>query len=358
MFESLPTPTVLVDLDKLTNNIKRMQSSCDASGVDLWPHIKTHKTIEIARMQLEAGAKGLTCAKIGEAEALLPSGVRRMFLAHSLVDPLQGPRLRALADSLEELIVAVTSEGQAEALERVLAPVNLHLPVMMAVDTGLGREGIRNAESAARLAKRLDSLPHLSLRGIYSHEGHTYASTQEESDSLIHDVHGRLIAFRDSIDPALPLWPGCSVSATRMSALPGIHVVRPGSYVFGDLSLASQHALMDWSDLALTVLTTVIDRPDDSLALLDAGSKTFSSDKTASGIGGSLYDQRDIHVTKCSEEHGWVTGSEVDTLRVGERVRVVPAHVCPVVNLTDELTIIKNGAIVDRWRVAARGKVQ
>ncbi|MES2463336.1 MAG: alanine racemase [Armatimonadota bacterium] len=358
MFESLPTPTLLVDLDKLTGNIARMQKSCDAHGVDLWPHIKTHKTVEIARMQLAAGAKGLTCAKIGEAEALLPSGVRRVFLAHSLVDPLQGPRLRALAESLDELIVAVTSEAQAEALEQVLALVDLHLPVLLAVDTGLRREGVRDPDSAARLAKRVDSLPHLSLRGIYSHEGHTYASTRERSDSLVNDVHTRLLAFRYGIDPSLPLWPGCSVSASRMAALPGVTVVRPGSYVFGDLSLASRHGLMECSDLALTVLATVIDRPDTDLALLDAGSKTFSSDKTAEGIGGSFYDQRDIHVTKCSEEHGWATGSAVDALRVGERVRVVPAHVCPVVNLFDELTVIKDGAVVDRWRVAARGRVQ
>lgn len=358
MFETLPTPTILVDLDKLTANIARMQRACDDGGVQLWPHIKTHKTVEIARMQLIAGAKGLTCAKTGEAEALLPSGVRRVFIAHSLVDPLQGPRLRVLAESLDELILAVTSEGQAEALEKVLATVDLHLPVMMAVDTGLGREGLRDTNSAARLAKRLDHLPHLSLKGIYSHEGHTYASTPTESDTLIQDVHTRLLAFRDAIDPALPLWPGCSVSAARMAKLPGVNVVRPGSYVFGDLSLASRHALMDWSNLALTVLATVVDRPDNDLALLDAGSKTFSSDKTAEGIGGSFYDQRDIHVSKCSEEHGWVTGSDVAGLRIGERVRVVPAHVCPVVNLTDTLTIIRAGVVVDQWRVAARGRVQ
>lgn len=358
MLETLPTPTVLVDLDRLTGNIARMQASCDANGVELWPHVKTHKTVEIARMQLVAGARGLTCAKIGEAEALLPSGVRRVFIANSLVDPLQGPRLRALADSVDELIVAVTSPAQAEALERVLASVDLHLPVLLAVDTGLGREGVRGAENAALLAKRIETLPHLSLHGIYSHEGQVYAATRAQSSDVVHEVHAQLVAVRDQIDPALPLWPGCSVSAARMTALYGVTAVRPGTYVFGDLSLAARHNVMAWSDLAVTVLATVIDRPDESLALLDAGSKTFSSDKTPEGIGGSFYDRRDIHVTRCSEEHGWVTGLDVDTLRIGERVRVVPAHVCPVVNLTDELTVIQNGAVVDRWRVAARGKVQ
>lgn len=358
LFDSLPTPTVLVDRDKLAGNIARMQAVCDAGEVDLWPHIKTHKTVEIARLQLAAGARGLTCAKIGEAEALLPSGVRRVFIAHSLVDPAQGPRLRRLAESLDELIVAITGDAQADALERVLAAVDLRLPVLLAVDTGLGREGVRDPHAALRLARRVETLPHLDLRGLYAHEGHAYAATRDESDRLVDDIHSRLTAFRDRIDPSLPLWPGCSVSAARMTTRPGVAVVRPGSYVFGDLSLAERHALMDWSDLALTVLATVVDRPDDDLALLDAGSKTFSSDRTPEGIGGSLYDRRDIHVTRCSEEHGWATGSAVHSLRVGERVRVVPAHVCPVVNLTDELTVIQGGVVVDRWRVAARGRVQ
>src|SRR5579883_1290990 len=134
MYPRLPTPSLLVDRDRLRRNIQRMQAACDAHQTELWPHIKTHKSAQIARMQLEAGAAGLVCAKIGEAEAMLPSGVRRLFIAYPLVDPLQGPRLRALADSLDELIVAVTSEEQAEALERVLAPVDLRLPVIVAVD--------------------------------------------------------------------------------------------------------------------------------------------------------------------------------------------------------------------------------
>jgi D-serine deaminase-like pyridoxal phosphate-dependent protein len=132
-----------------------MQAACDANGVQLWPHIKTHKMVEVARRQLAAGATGLTCAKLGEAEAMLPSGVRRLFVAHSLVDPLHAPRIAALADALDELIVAVTSEAQAEALERVLARAGRRLPALMAVDTGLGREGARGVDGAQRLAARI-----------------------------------------------------------------------------------------------------------------------------------------------------------------------------------------------------------
>lgn len=335
-----------------------MQAICDSHGVELWPHIKTHKMVPIARMQLEAGARGLTCAKIGEAEALLPSGVRRIFLAHSLVDPLQAPRLRALADSLDELFLACTSAAQAEALERVLAAADLRVPVMMAVNTGLGREGARTVEDAVGLAAFIHKQPHMELRGLYTHEGHAYAAEKGAARAVAEDVHRQIVSARDRIDPALKIWPGCSVTAAEMAALPGVDAVRPGAYVFGDLALAVTTGVMEWDDIALTVLATVIDRPEPGLALLDAGSKTFSSDKTPGGISGSWYDGRDIHITRCSEEHGHVTGAQVDQLRVGERARVVPAHVCTTVNLADEVMVIRDDEVVDIWRVDARGKVR
>jgi D-serine deaminase-like pyridoxal phosphate-dependent protein len=358
MFAQLLTPTLLLDRDRLARNIDRMQAACDAHGVALWPHIKTHKMVEVARMQLAAGARGLVCAKIGEANAMLPSGVRRLFLAHSLVDPLQGPRLRALAESLDELIVACTSAGQAEALERVLASVDLTLPVMMAVDTGQGREGTRGPEEAVRLAAFIARQPHMRLCGLYAHEGQAYRAPSGELEAALREAYAKMMELRDLIDPDLPVFPGCSATAARMAALPGIRGVRPGTYVFGDLSLTARHPVMDWDDLAVTILATVVDRPEPGLALLDAGSKTFSGDKTPEGLSGSFYDRRDIHVSKCSEEHGWVTGSQVGELRIGERVRVVPAHICPTINLTDTVTVISEERVVDTWRVAARGCVQ
>lgn len=358
MFEHLPTPILLVDLERLQHNIRRMQAICDAHGVELWPHAKTHKMIPLARMQLEAGARGLTCAKIGEAEALLPCGVRRIFLAHSLVDPLQASRLCALAESLEELVLACTSILQAEALERVLSLANLRLPIMMAVDTGLGREGVRTEEEALELARYIQKQPHMELYGLYTHEGHAYAASRGKARQVAKKVHQKLIAVRDRIDPSLRVWPGCSVTAAEMATLPGVDAVRPGSYVFGDLSLTLTTGILHWDDIALTVLATVIDRPEPGMALVDAGSKTLSSDKTPNGLMGKWYDGRDIYIQRCSEEHGHVTGQQVDALRIGERVRIVPAHVCTTVNLADEVTVIRDSKVVDNWCVDARGKVR
>ncbi len=335
-----------------------MQTVCDSHGTQLWPHVKTHKTVEIARMQLEAGATGLVCSKVSEAEAILPSGVRRLFLAHSLVDPRQAPRLRALAEALDELVLACTSRGQAEALGNVLHAADLRLPVLLAVDTGLGREGVRSENEAVALAEYVQSHPRMTLRGLYTHEGHAYGSDPGEVEAIAQTVFSTLVRVRDRIDSALSLWPGCSVTATRMAVMKGVTAVRPGTYVFGDLSLAARHRVMPWSALALTVLSTVVDRPTSELALLDAGSKTLSGDKTPQGYSATLYDLSDVHVIKCSEEHGWAGGGMVDTLQIGQRVRLVPAHVCPVVNLADELAVLEDGRVVDTWRVAARGCVQ
>ncbi|MBL9210350.1 MAG: alanine racemase [Opitutaceae bacterium] len=358
--DALQTPSVLIDLRRLEGNIRTMQAACDEYGVELRPHLKTHKMVEVARRQLAAGARGLTCAKLGEAEAMLPSGVRQMFVAHSLVDPLQAPRIAALADRLDELQLAVTSEAQAEAFLNVAQKVGRKIPVFMAVDTGLGREGVRDRATADRLARRLARSPHVELRGFYTHEGNLYGAAPAEQRDRVEDVITRLSAIRDAIDPGLPIWPGCSVSARLMvgASRGRVQAVRPGAYVFGDIYLTRITGVMQPEDVALHVLVTVVDKPEPGLALIDAGSKTFSSDRTPETLFAIDADGRDLAVVRVNEEHGYLRGSAVEALRIGERVRLTPAHVCPVVNLTDDVQVIADDRVVDTWRVEARGRVQ
>lgn len=366
MFQQLLTPSVLIDIDRMEKNLAEMQAICDANQTELRPHIKTHKMIEVARRQLAGGAKGLTVAKIGEAEALLPafdkSTFKSVFIAHSIVDPNNAPRLKALHDQLDELVLATTSADHAEALEKVLAKADLTLDVIMAVDTGLHREGVRDLEEAKKTAQTIANLPHLNLRGFYTHEGHTYGVPPEESDAAVQQVHDDIIAVRDALqehaENHLSVWPGSSVTAARMAALPDVDAVRPGSYVFGDLSQTLTTKVMPWDNAALSILATVIDRPEKGLALIDAGSKVFSSDKSRDGIMGISRDRRDINVTRCNEEHGYLEGADVDALKIGDRLRLIPAHTCTVVNLTDEVVIVKGDEVVDNWKVDARGKVR
>lgn len=356
--DELHTASVLIDHDRLQANITRMQRTCNEHGVQLWPHAKTHKCVEVARMQLAAGASGLVCAKVSEAEALLASGVRRMFLAYPLVDLRLADRLAALAGTLDELMVAATSGAQAEALGELLNTAGVELTVMVGIDSGLGREGARGQDKALELIAFVQAHPRMRLRGLFTHEGQAYGAAPGDTNTVIEDVAALLRNLRARAGEDLELWPGCSVTASRMAAQPGVTAVRPGTYVFGDLSLAAKHRVMQWEDLAATVLTTVVDRPSDELALMDAGSKTLSGDKTSEGIYASLNDGRDVHLHKCSEEHGWATGPDISTLNIGDRVRLVPAHVCPAINLANHVQVIKGEAVVDTWQVDARGCVQ
>lgn len=353
-----PTPAILVDRTRLAANIRDMQAVCDRHSVELRPHIKTHKMVAVARQQLAAGARGLTCAKIGEAEAMLPSGVRSLFIAHSLVDPGQAPRLAALAAQVDDLRVGLTSEAHLPALAALAAATGRKLSVMMAVDTGLGREGVRDLAVAQRLAALVARTPSLELRGFYTHEGNLYGAPPAEQARRVGEVIDRICTVRDAIDRALPVWPGCSVSArlTAEKSAGRVQAVRPGAYMFGDLALTRGSAVMPKTAVAVHVLATVVDKPEPGLALIDAGSKTFSSDRTPDTIFALAADDRDLAVVRVNEEHGYVRGAAVDALQVGERVAFIPAHICPVINLTDEVTVVDASRPVDTWRVEARGR--
>jgi D-serine deaminase-like pyridoxal phosphate-dependent protein len=357
-FDQLATPSVVIDRARLDHNIRSMQAVCDAHNVELRPHIKTHKMVAIAKLQLAAGARGLTCAKIGEAEALLPSGVRSIFIAHSLVDPLQAPRITALADQIPDLRLAATSPAQTDALVRLTHLANRRLAVMMAVDTGLGREGVRDLAGAQSTAAKIAASSHLELAGFYTHEGHLYGVPPAEQSSRTNAVIETISRIRDAIAPSLPIWPGCSVSARLAAASGRVQAVRPGAYVFGDISLSVTCGVMKPDEVALHVLATVVDKPEPGLALIDAGSKTFSSDRNAQGIFAIAADGRELSVLRVNEEHGFVRGTAVEALTVGERLFFTPAHVCPVVNLTDKVVVIENSRIIETWSVEARGRTQ
>jgi D-serine deaminase-like pyridoxal phosphate-dependent protein len=353
----LPSPCVVISAPALERNLRAMQKMCDSSGIELWPHVKTHKLVPVLRRQLELGATGATSAKLGEAEALLESGVRRIFLAHSLADLRQAPRLRRLAAQLDAFVLAVTSDLQCEALERILQKAELRLPVLMAVDTGLGREGVRGAEAATFLAARIRRSSHMDLIGLYTHEGHAYqAISPAEARRLADEVYRHLLTCSEAVGGNLPLWPGCSVTAGFMAGRDRVKVVRPGSYVFGDLFLTESTGVTSFADVALNVLATVVDRPVKDLALIDAGSKTFSNDRTPDGILARCVERPGLLVTRLSEEHGFLSGPGVNELQLGERLRFIPAHVCPVVNLASQVHVLQGQHVVNTWNVDARGR--
>lgn len=354
---ALESPSILIDEERMERNLSAMQAVCDAHRVELWPHIKTHKLVPVLRRQLELGARGATCAKLGEAEAMLPSGVRRIFIAHSLVDLAKAARLRRLAEQLDELILAVTSLLHFEALERLLRSIDLTVPVLMAVNAGLDREGTREISHSVQLAGRIRRSPRMRLAGIYAHEGQTYSSNDPvEVDLRVDEVYQILTDHAAALGGDVPLWPGCSVTASRLAVRAKVRAVRPGSYVFGDLSLSDGVKILPFTDNALSVLATVVDRPADGLALIDAGSKVFSGDKTPQGLSGRCVEDPEIVVRRVNEEHGYLAGPNVNELQLGDRLRFIPAHVCPVLNLASQVAVMRGDLLAAMWPVDARGR--
>lgn len=353
----LPTPSILINVEALQRNIDRMQNICDLNSVELWPHIKTHKCGEIVKLQLKRGARGITCAKLGEAEALLPTGVRQIFIAHSLVDPRMRDRVRHLYDRLDRLVLAVTSLEQLRFVEALVLAAGIKCQVLVAYDTGLGREGARSLEDLKSIFEALDKSRCLEPLGIYTHEGHCYAASESQLNAVIDKVHRLLVEASESMGSPCLVAPGCTASAATMAQKKGVDIVRPGAYVLGDLSTVYERKLMKWEDAACTVLSTVVDKPEPGLALLDAGSKTFSGDKTLGGESGRALHDPKVKVARVNEEHGYLRDFEEADLSIGDRLRFVPAHVCTTMNMGDIVYAISGDEVVSEWLIDARGKV-
>lgn len=361
VFDHMETPLVAVDRERLQRNVSSMQQACREGGVQLWPHIKTHKCVEIARMQLQAGASGLTCAKLSEAEAMIASGVKRIFIAYPLVDPLSAPRIRRLGEWLEELVLAATSLRQAQALGAVLDAAQVKAQIMVGVDTGLGREGVRHLEEVDEIAGYVRGHRRMLLKGIFTHEGQAYKGDWDTSVEMgVETLAARLRDVAARLGKGVEVWPGCSVTARLLAAQPGITAVRPGAYVFGDLMLSKSTGCMRREEVALQVISRIVDFPQDDLALIDAGSKTFSSDRTPEGVMAEASGDPRLRVLRCNEEHGYLTWDDGagESLQLNQRISFIPAHVCTVVNLADSLQVMEHGHRVGEWRVAARGKTR
>lgn len=359
--DGLATPAVLVDLDVLERNIARMAARARAAGVNLRPHAKTHKCPQIGRLQRAAGAWGLSVAKVGEAEVFADAGFEDLFVAYPLVGEDKGRRLLALADRIR-LAVGVDSVEGARTIAGPFREAGRELDVLLKVDVGYGRVGVL-PEHAADVARRVAGLPGLRLRGVFTHAGHGYlAETKAGVDEIARLEGERLTAAAAELRAAGLTIDEVSVGSTPTAAhamrVPGVTECRPGNYVFHD---ASQVGLgtCGIEDCALTVVATVVSVPAPGRAVVDAGSKTLSSDPLRPRAGGHGWILgRRSRVERLSEEHGVVAVEPGESFRVGERVTILPNHACVVANLHDRLVGVSGGRVEAVLTVAARGQVR
>jgi D-serine deaminase-like pyridoxal phosphate-dependent protein len=357
----IDTPEVLVDIDILDRNITRMAQAVTAKGLALRPHAKTHKIREIAARQLAAGAVGLTVATIGEAEVFAASGVQDLFIAYPLwVSPQKAERLRRLA-ARAKISVGVDSAAGASALGSGLGDAAADISVLVEIDSGHHRSGVQ-AEAAAAVAWAASDAG-LKVAGVFTFPGHSYApgmpveAAAQEQDALHRAAEALSAAgFQAGVRS------GGSTPTALLTEGSTATEVRPGVYVFGD---AQQLELGRCSleDIALTVAATVVSHHSTAPGIpprfiLDAGSKILGSDRPAWASGfGRLMDYPDARVTALSEHHATVEWhGDGAPPPIGTKLRVIPNHVCLAINLVDDVAVVSQGELVDRWAVTARGK--
>jgi D-serine deaminase-like pyridoxal phosphate-dependent protein len=348
------TPYTVVDLARLEANIVRMSTLVRGRGTSLRPHAKTHKTVEIARRQLDAGAVGLTVATVHEATTFAAAGVDDIFIAFPVwPDAARASALRSLHDTIT-VRVGIDGVEAATALGAAMRGTARPLGVLVEIDSGLHRSGVTPAVSvivadAARAAG-------LDVVGVFTHGGHAYAGADavdgaaEDERRALENAATRL---RDTGHDVRVVSAGSTPTAARSG--PPVTELRPGTYVFGDGAQVALGACGE-DDVALRVRATVVSAAVPGQVVIDAGSKALSSDRRPWQHGhGTLLGHPGCVVERLSEEHGIVTAAEGCRLpKVGEIVEVVPNHVCSVVNLSPELVVLDGDRIVDRWPVAAR----
>jgi D-serine deaminase-like pyridoxal phosphate-dependent protein len=367
----IPTPRVFIDLPRLHRNIAAMQALATRAGVRLRPHAKTHKSPRIARWQIDAGAVGICCAKLGEAEVFADAGIEDIRLPYP-VQPSNADRVLALL-ARTHLSIVVDDEDVARGWSEAMSRAGATLDVLVKVDVGFHRCGIDpGSPEAAAMVQRVAAMPGLRLRGLLSHAGHGYlATSREELRAIAAAEIATLTTLAERVRTGGVELPEISVGATPTARFivdqPGATEMRPGNYVFFDRTQAGlEAAAVD--DCALAVVSTVVSRPAATRVIFDAGSKTLTNDGARGfgglsgyglvfiGLEGSSPDPG-IVLERLSEEHATARVQSECALRPGDRVRILPNHSCVVTNLMDELLLVDDGAIVDTLKVEARGRV-
>jgi D-serine deaminase-like pyridoxal phosphate-dependent protein len=344
------TPAAVVDLDRVERNIKRLQAACDAAGVANRPHIKTHKSPLIAAMQRDAGAKGITCQKLGEAEVMADAGFEEILISYNILGEEKVARLAALMGKTN-MIVCVDNPVSIAAAAEAAAGAGDALPVLVECDTGRKRAGVETPAEAVALARMISERNGLAFSGFLLYPPETaIPQTQRFLDDALAGVRAA------GLDPSI-VSSGGTPNIANLGKIAGATEHRAGTYVFNDrMMMACGAASLD--DCALHIVATVVSRAGPDRGIVDAGSKTLTSDIGGLDGHGLILEHPQARIAKFAEEHGFLDLAACnDRPEVGDVVRIIPNHVCVVVNMMERLITTRGDEIVGEIPVAARGRI-
>ena len=344
--EDLETPVLTVDLDVMEDNIARMQAYADEHRLKLRPHIKTHKIPALAHKQVAAGAVGITCQKLGEAEVMVAAGLRDIFISYNIVGPQKLERLARLARQAWLRVAAdslITVRGLADYLGRE----GVEVGVVVELESEHHRCGVTTAAEAVSLAQAIADAPALRYEGVM-----IYPSSKTSAPFIKETVE----ALRAAGLPPQVVSGGGTPDAPIAHEVPYVNEIRPGTYIYNDWTI-HRLGVCTPEQCALNVIVTVVSAPTADRVIIDGGSKTFTND--GAFPMGHIREYPDAQITQMHEEHGFVDVSRCTRKpRIGERLTVIPNHACGTTNLHDRLYGLRGDRVEVVWEIRARGKVQ
>lgn len=362
----LDTPALLIDREILHENIRSMKEYADSNGVKLRPHTKTHKMPYVAKLQEEAGASGITVAKTGEAEVMAAQGLDDIFIANQVVGKKKLERIRKLAETVN-VSFGVDSPVQIRQIEEVFRGAQKPAQVLVEIEVGEKRSGVIEESDFRELLEAIRSTEHVRFRGVFSHDGHTYkAESAEQCRELFEEASARTLRFAEiareegmepetvSIGSTPPFLLGFNIPE-------GITEIRPGTYVFMDASQSG--VLGDYSRCAATILTTVISKPTRERVITDVGAKGITAQTRTAGITatkglGKIKGFDDVYIDGVFDEHAIVYNENFSRqVTIGDKVQVIPNHICPVCNLHERAWLVFGDGVLEDIPVEARGKL-
>jgi D-serine deaminase-like pyridoxal phosphate-dependent protein len=353
----LDTPALCLDLPSLESNIRDAAALCRRHGVGWRPHAKCHKCPDIARRLIDAGAIGLTCAKLGEAEVFAAAGIQDILIANLIVGPRKVERLVALRRKVDP-VVCLDHVEQAAPISHAMQSAGLKVRALIEIDLGMDRVGVAPGEPALKLARRIAEMPGLELAGIMGYEGHLLlVEDQAEKAAKIRAALSQLTQTRKLLEEASLPCPivscGGTGSLTFAVQQPGVTEIQAGGVIFMDAFYRNRCRIGHFR-YALTLLVTVVSRPAADRAIIDAGRKALNME-----LGPPLVIGReDIQVDRLSAEHGVLKlAPSAQNLRIGERLELVPGYADLTTVLYNEFCVVRDNRLHDMWRLAARGRL-